>query len=124
MRLLLDTHTLLWWLSDAPLSVVAHDIISDPTNPAFVSAVTAWEITIKQALGKLSAPDDLCDVVIGSGFEPLPIQLSHAVTAGRLPSHHRDPFDRMLIAQAQHEGLTIVTRDHSFDPYEVATVTA
>lgn len=122
MRLLLDTHTLLWWLSDSPLETTARDHIANPTNPVFVSAATAWEITVKQALGKLTAPDDLASVVASGGFEVLPISFAHAVTAGRLPPHHRDPFDRLLIAQAQHEGLTLATRDPHFAAYDVATV--
>ena len=124
MRLLLDTHTLLLWLSDSRLESTARDHIADPTNPVFVSAATAWEITVKQALGKLTTPDDLASVVASGGFEALPISFDHAVTAGRLPPHHRDPFDRILIAQAKHEGLTIVTRDSAFAAYDVATVAA
>lgn len=124
MRLLLDTHTLLWWLNGSPLSHRAHQLIADPGNVAFVSAATAWEIAIKQALGKLEAPGELESTVIDGGFDLLPIRISHAVTAGQLPSHHSNPFDRMLIAQAQLEGLTIVTRDPRFAPYDVAIVEA
>ena len=124
MRLLLDTHTLLWWLSDPPLETTARDHIADHGNPVFVSAATAWEITVKQALGKLTAPDDLESVVASGGFEALPISFAHGLTAGRLPPHHRDPFDRILIAQAQHEGLAVVTRDSVFAAYDVATVAA
>lgn len=124
MRLLVDTHTLLWWLGDAPLAGSAHALLEDPSNLAFVSAATAWEVAIKQALGKLSAPNDFAATVVNGGFELLPISVAHAITAGRLPPHHRDPFDRMLIAQAQHEGLTIVTRDVKFASYDVPTVIA
>lgn len=124
MRLLLDTYALLWWLADAPLSTVARDLIADPSNPVYVSAASGWEISVKQALGKLTAPNDLQSAVTDCHFDLLPITFADAVAAGRLPSHHRDPFDRMLIAQTQHEGLTLITRDPQFTPYDVATVLA
>jgi PIN domain nuclease of toxin-antitoxin system len=89
-----------------------------------VSAVSAWEIEIKRATGKLDAPRDLENQVSGARFIPLSITLQHGIAAGALPMHHRDPFDRMLIAQAQLEGLTIVTRDPRFAPYSVATMPA
>ncbi len=85
-----------------------------------VSAASAWEISIKKALGKLSAPDDLERQVDESGFVPLHISVAHGIAAGRLPRHHDDPFDRMLIAQAYAEGLTIITRDKRFADYNVA----
>ena len=84
------------------------------------SAATAWEISIKQALGKLEAPDDLEAALAASRFQPLPITVAHALAAGRLPRHHDDPFDRMLIAQAQHAQLTVVTHDPKFRLYDVA----
>lgn len=124
MRLLLDTHALLWWLADEGLSDRAREAIADPANFAAVSAASAWEISIKKALGKLAAPDDLEHQVQAGGFSPLPITIGHAVAAGRLPRHHEDPFDRMLIAQAFAEGLTIVTRDKRFDHYGVALLPA
>ncbi|HEY6280059.1 MAG TPA: type II toxin-antitoxin system VapC family toxin [Streptosporangiaceae bacterium] len=124
MRLLLDTHTLLWWLADEGLSTQAREAIADPANLAAVSAASAWEISIKKALGKLAAPDDLEDQLEAGGFEPLPISIAHAVAAGRLPRHHDDPFDRMLIAQALAEGLTIVTRGKRFGDYGVALLPA
>ncbi|MCB0915734.1 MAG: type II toxin-antitoxin system VapC family toxin [Actinobacteria bacterium] len=124
MRLLLDTHALLWWLADAPLSTVARDLIADPTNVVYVSAASGWEISVKTALGKLVAPDDLESSLTDCNFDSLPISFSHALAAGRLPPHHRDPFDRMLIAQAQHEGLTLITRDPRFEPYDVTTLRA
>lgn len=120
MRLLLDTHVLLWWLADEDLNDQARDAISDPDNLVMVSAASAWEISIKKALGKLSAPDDLERQVDESGFVPLPISVAHGIAAGRLPRHHDDPFDRMLIAQAYAEGLTIITRDKRFADYNVA----
>jgi PIN domain nuclease of toxin-antitoxin system len=89
-----------------------------------VSAASAWEISIKKALGKLTAPDDLEQQVQDGGFAPLPISIAHGVAAGRLPHHHEDPFDRMLIAQAFAEGLAIVTRDKRFGDYGVALLPA
>lgn len=124
MRLLLDTNALLWWLADEGLTVQARDAIADPENLVVVSAVSAWEISIKKALGKLTAPDDLEHQVQAGGFIPLPITIAHGVAAGQLVRHHDDPFDRMLIAQALAEGLTIVTRDKRFSDYNVTLVPA
>lgn len=124
MRLLLDTHALLWWLADEGLSAPPRQAIADPANTVFVSAVSAWEISIKKSLGKLSAPDDLEQQVQSGGFLPLAITIAHGVTAGELDRHHDDPFDRMLIAQARLEGLTIVTRDERFRDYDVAVMAA
>lgn len=124
MRLLLDTHALLWWLADSGLDPITARAVSDPRNDVFVSAASVWEIAIKKALGKLSAPDNLAEAIAGSGFEPLPISLAHATKAGELPPHHQDPFDRMLIAQAQLENLTTVTRDARFRLYDVPLLTA
>ena len=120
MRLLLDTHALLWWLADAGLTDQARDAIADPANLIMVSAASAWEISIKKALGKLAAPDDLEQQVDAGGFSALPVSVAHAIAAGQLPRHHDDPFDRMLIAQAFAEGLTIVTHDKRFTDYDVA----
>ena len=125
MELLLDTHALIWILSDDPqLAAEARDAIVDPETFVAVSPASAWEIEIKRALGKLDAPNDLVQQVADARFVPLSITLEHAVAAGGLPPHHRDPFDRMLIAQAQLEGLTIVTRDPRFQPYAVTTISA
>jgi len=124
VRLLLDTHALLWWLADEGLTTEARDAIADPANLVAVSAASAWEISIKKALAKLAAPDDLEQQVQTGGFLPLPISIAHGVAAGQLPYHHEDPFDRMLIAQAHIEGLTIVTRDKRFDVYGVALLPA
>jgi PIN domain nuclease of toxin-antitoxin system len=124
VRLLLDTHALLWWLADEGLTPPAQDAIADPGNLVVVSAASAWEISIKKALGKLTAPDDLEQQVQDGGFAPLPISIAHGVAAGRLPHHHEDPFDRMLIAQAFAEGLAIVTRDKRFGDYGVALLPA
>ena len=120
MRLLLDTQVLLWWLSDEGLTDQARDAIADQNNLVMVSAASAWEISIKKALGKFSAPDDLERQVDENGFVPLPISVAHGIAAGQLPRHHDDPFDRMLIAQAYAEGLTIVTHDKRFGDYNVA----
>ena len=120
MRLLLDTCALLWWLADdAKLGKAARAAIARGTNEVFVSAASAWEISIKEALGKLDAPADLPSALKENRFRPLDITVSHALKAGRLPRLHDDPFDRMLIAQAREEHLTIVTDDPRFEPYEV-----
>jgi len=124
VRLLLDTHALLWWLADEGLNPQAREAIADPDNLVAVSAASAWEISIKQALGKLTAPDDLEQQLQAGGFTALPISIAHGIAAGRLPRHHEDPFDRVLIAQAMAEGMTIVTRDKRFDNYAVALLPA
>ncbi|MBM3773761.1 MAG: type II toxin-antitoxin system VapC family toxin [Acidobacteria bacterium] len=117
MRLLLDTHVLLWWLAaSSRLTSKARSAIAG--SPAvYVSAATAWEISIKKRLGKLDAPDDLEAALESSRFQPLPVTIPHALAAGSLALHHEDPFDRMLIAQAQAEGLTLVTRDPRMKMY-------
>lgn len=95
MRLLLDTHALLWWLADDPqLGAASRARIMDSANTVFVSAASAWEFEIKRATGKLEAPDELAATIDSNGFEPLPMMLAHAIRAGRLPPHHADPFDR------------------------------
>ena len=119
-RCLLDTHALLWWLADAPeLGERCKEIISDERNEIFVSAATTWEISIKMALGKLTAPEDMDSVVEDEGFSKLPISLYHGQLAGQLPNIHRDPFDRMLIAQAQSEGLLFITADQIIPQYSL-----
>lgn len=118
MILLLDAHALLWWLADdATLQADARAAIASPANDVLVSAATVWEIEIKRALGKLKAPDGLVDAVEASGFQALPISLEDAERSGRLPPHHRDPFDRMLVAQAIRLDAVIVSRDDAFAPY-------
>ena len=109
---------------DRALGREARAEIEDPEALVAVSAVSAWEIEIKRAIGKLDAPRDLPRRVAEARFEPLSVTLEHGVAAGKLPLHHRDPFDRMLVAQAQLEGLTIVTSDPRFEPYAVATMAA
>jgi PIN domain nuclease of toxin-antitoxin system len=120
MRLLLDTHILLWWLADdARMPERAATAIGDGGTQIVVSAATAWEIAIRKAAGRLDAPDDLLDALAANDFDTLAITAGHAVTAGGLPPHHSDPFDRMLIAQAQAEGLTLVSVDSRFSEYDV-----
>jgi len=120
VRLLLDTHVLLWALTDDPsLSAAARAAIVDGRNRVVVSAVSAWEITIKRSLGKLRAPADLAEEVAAHRFTPLAVSLEHALAVGALPDLHRDPFDRLLVAQAGVEGLTIVTRDRAIARYDV-----
>ena len=120
MNLLVDTHVLLWWLADDPaLSRGARDALAAPEHRCVVSAATAWEIAIKRALGKLEAPDDLRRTLLLAGFDELAITVDHASVAGALPRHHDDPFDRMLVAQALVEELTVLTVDPRFDAYGV-----
>jgi PIN domain nuclease of toxin-antitoxin system len=123
--LLLDAHTLLWWLGDDPgLSTAARDAIADPASDVLVSAATVWEIGIKRQLGKLEAPDDLVVAIETSGFDGLPVTIADADRASRLVPHHRDPFDRMLVAQAARVGALIVSRDAAFAPYDVDVLPA
>ncbi|OGT91545.1 MAG: hypothetical protein A2286_04780 [Gammaproteobacteria bacterium RIFOXYA12_FULL_61_12] len=119
MRLLLDTHALLWWLADdSRLKPEAREQIAHPSNLVHVSAATVWEVGIKQQLGKLKAPEHLVDIIQEEGFETLAITAAHAHEAARLPMHHRDPFGRMLIAQARMEGLELMTHDEVIQAYE------
>jgi len=120
VRVLLDTHILLWWLSgDEALPPRATQTIADSDTEVLVSAASAWEIAIKRAAGRLDAPDDLLDALDANAFETLAITAAHALAAGELPAHHSDPFDRMLIAQSAMEGLTLITVDERFSAYEV-----
>lgn len=124
-RFLLDTHAALWALAEPEeLSQPARIALENAENDVFVSVVSAWEIAIKRALGKLEAPDDLEAAIRMQGFEPLLMTFHHAAQAGSLPPHHRDPFDRVLIAQAQAEGLILVTRDSNIPLYSVRTMAA
>jgi PIN domain nuclease of toxin-antitoxin system len=123
--LLLDAHTILWWLADDPtLDPAARSAIEDPTNDVLVSAASIWEIEIKRALGKLSAPDGLVTAVDAAGFDVLPISGPDAELAGSLPAHHRDPFDRMLVAQADRVGAIVVSRDTAFVAYRTDVLSA
>jgi PIN domain nuclease of toxin-antitoxin system len=127
MTLLLDTHTLLWFLTnDSSLSARARAAIEDPANVSHVSAASLWEVAIKFALGKLKLPAPYADIFPGqlelNGFVLLPITPTHCATLLGLPFHHRDPFDRLLLAQAKAEGMTLVTDDGQFGPYGVPLI--
>jgi len=127
MRLLLDTHALLWWLFDDPkLSIAARKTIAEPANEIFVSSASAWEIATKHRIGKLPEVGDvvqrLPDYIHKAGFKALPITLDHALAAGALSGPHKDPFDRMLIAQAHIEFLPIITLDKVFQHYGVNVI--
>lgn len=125
MRLLLDTHALLWWLGDETrLASHAREAIVRGENAVIASVASIWEVAIKRATGRLQIEADLPDSVVASGLELLQITAEHAWAAGALPRHHSDPFDRMLVAQAQLEGLTIVTRDARIARYQVAVLPA
>lgn len=122
MSLLLDTHVVLWWLNDDPQlpDEVKNQLDHDPD--VYVSSATVWEVAIKQAIGKLAGPSDLPERIRDSGFLSLSIDDRHALTAGRLPLLHRDPFDRILVAQAQCEELTLVTHDPFCQKYDVSVL--
>jgi PIN domain nuclease of toxin-antitoxin system len=121
VKFLLDTHVLLWWLSDnKSLTTKAAAAIKNGENTIFVSAATGWEISIKRALGKLKVPDDLEKTLESNSFQQLPISLQHGLVAGALPRHHDDPFDRMLIAQAKTNQLTMITHDVRMEQYGVS----
>lgn len=127
MRVLLDTHTFLWWLDgDRRLSARGRRLIADAGTEVFVSAASAWEIAIKAAAGKLPGALDVAADIPGcmesQGFRPLDITVGHAQRAGALPPLHRDPFDRMLVAQALVEGLPLLSNDRVFDRYAVRRV--
>ena len=123
MNLLLDTHILLWWLSDPEkLTPEVRSLIRDGNNTVYVSSVVAWEIAIKKSLGKLKAPDNLGEIIREENFTPLNITVSHALNITSLENHHADPFDRMLVSQAQIESLTIVTRDANISKYPVTMI--
>lgn len=124
VKALLDTHSLLWWLFDDPkLSRRARAVLKDTGNVILVSSASAWEIATKHRLGKLPEAGDavsrLPELIRQCRFDALPISIDHALAAGRLPCHHRDPFDRMLIAQARSEQLPILTNDRTFRKYDV-----
>ncbi len=123
MTLLLDTHVLLWWLfGDPRLTSAMREAIVDPASTVLVSAVTAWEMAIKAAAGKLAVPDRLAQQLQHEGFDALPVTVEDGLAAGALPRHHSDPFDRMLIAQAARRRLVVVTADRRFAEYDVLTL--
>ena len=124
MRLLLDTHAFFWWITDDPqLSTKARELISDSHNTMYWSAASSWEVSIKYALGRLplpETPDEFLPVeLVKNRIESLSVIDAHAFQAGRLPRHHADPFDRMLVAQAQIESLVILSNDRKLSHYDV-----
>ncbi|MBV1877687.1 MAG: type II toxin-antitoxin system VapC family toxin [Pseudomonadales bacterium] len=124
-RILLDTHALIWWFQgDSKLGTTAQANIASPTNQVYVSAASVWEMSIKRQMGKLKAPLDIEEKIEQAGFIKLPISLFHGQQAGALPPFHKDPFDRMLIAQAQAEGLQLMTRDTYFPEYGIKLIHA
>jgi PIN domain nuclease of toxin-antitoxin system len=124
-RILLDTHALIWWMNgDQALGEFALECIANENNQVYVSAASVWEMSIKRQLGKLECPVDLDSVIESLGFSKLPISIFHSEQAGQLPIHHKDPFDRMLIAQAQAEGLQIITKDEHFPFYGISLIDA
>ena len=125
MKLLLDTHVLLWAVSsEATLSLQSRQEISSEENVVFVSLASLWELRIKESLGKVELPSRFYQSLQPAGFELLPVSLHHIEALGKIPLHHRDPFDRMLIAQAQSDQLLLVTRDEEFKKYEVSLLLA
>jgi PIN domain nuclease of toxin-antitoxin system len=125
VKLLLDTHTFLWWLSDDPLlGKRARRAIEEVDNLVYVSAATAWEIAVKRASGKLVAPGDIAQWIEQCAFSDCPIEVEHAVSSAELPTHHNDLFDRLLVAQAQREDMTLVTSDPELVEYDVSVLDA
>jgi PIN domain nuclease of toxin-antitoxin system len=123
VRLLLDTHAALWWLADdGRFSEQAARELTRPANQVLLSAVVVWEVAIKRSLGKLEAPADFRTTLLGAGALPLAIDLEHAAGVEKLPRHHRDPFDRLLVVQAMSEGASIVTHDPAFRDYGVPVI--
>jgi len=127
MRLLLDTHAILWFATgDAALSASARTRVTDPQNEVCVSLASAWEMAVKTSLGKLKLDRELGRwlerYVIGNGFSFLPISLSHTLGVARLPHHHGDPFDRLLVAQCEIEHRSLVSRDPAFDAYGIQRI--
>lgn len=125
MKLLLDTHVVLWWLAEPEaLAPSAYKAIEAPTNEVYVSAASLWEMSIKQQLGKLTLPRDPIEALESIGFIMLDISAEHGWRAGGLPPHHRDPFDRLLVAQADIESMVLVTRDTHIPKYGVPVLPA
>jgi PIN domain nuclease of toxin-antitoxin system len=120
VKLLLDTHAALWFLSgDHRLSDNARRQLTDDTNRVLLSAAVVWEVAIKRALGKLTVPDEYLSLLLDAGVQPLAVNLAHAAAVEHLPPHHRDPFDRMLLSQAQAEDAALVSSDEALRPYDV-----
>lgn len=123
-RLLLDTNVVLRWLAQDPLAERVTSLLADGSTDAHVSIASAWEVAIKTSIGKLRPPEDFADAAVEEGFTLLPIDVEHTRAVRDLPFHHRDPFDRMLVAQALVEGLTLVTRDRRLAEYGVRLMAA
>ncbi|WP_062262106.1 type II toxin-antitoxin system VapC family toxin [Endozoicomonas arenosclerae] len=124
-RLLLDTHVFLWWLMESPkLGVRSRHLIQNPENDVYVSSASTLEVAIKKQLGKLDAPDHMAEIIETEGFLPLFITTFHAELSGQLPLIHKDPFDRLLIAQSQLEGLELLSVDSIFSRYHVSLINA
>ena len=120
MKLILDTHAALWWLSDDHrLGTEAVRQLNDDTNLVLLSAAVVWEVAIKRSLGKLEVPDGFAPTLLGAGAQPLAVTLGHACAVEALPWHHRDPFDRLLIAQTVVEDATLISRDEPLGKYDV-----
>jgi PIN domain nuclease of toxin-antitoxin system len=119
VRLLVDSHVALWWLADHPSLGRGCRQQMATAEEVYFSAVTPWELGIKRALGKIVMPDGIAEALTASGFTALPISVTHAQHAPALPPHHRDPFDRMLVAQAQLEALVLVSADDALRPYDI-----
>ncbi|MDX6519550.1 MAG: hypothetical protein QOF08_155 [Gaiellales bacterium] len=125
MNLLIDAHVLYWWIADQPeLTAEARAAIADPDNIVGVSTASIWELAIKQAAGRLEFDGDFREELEANRFDILPIGIEHALVAATLPNHHNDPFDRMLVAQAQIERMTIVTRDRRIQQYDIPVLAA
>jgi len=123
LKLLLDTHAALWWLAgDDRVGEEAAAHLLDDTNQVLLSAAVVWEVAIKRSLGKLDAPDDFARILVGAGVQTLAVSVEHAARVERLPWHHRDPFDRLLVAQAIIERATLVSRDDRLHAYGVPLI--
>ena len=123
MRLLLDTHAALWWLGgDERFGAIAAAHLTDASSDVLLSAAVVWEVAIKRSLGKLEAPGDFAATLVGAGARPLSVSIHHAAAVEQLPWHHRDPFDRLLLAQAVVERAAIVSGDTALAPYGVPIV--
>jgi PIN domain nuclease of toxin-antitoxin system len=123
LRLLLDTHAALWWLTDDQrLSETAARHVADDSNQVLLSAAVVWEVAVKRSLGKLRAPPDFAAALLAGGLQPLAVTVEHAEAVEHLPWHHRDPFDRLLVAQASSEGAAIVSRDAALRDYGIPVI--